>query len=310
VQFSENYKGDLPLSGSINLWTLKTLNLARSGNYLDRLLEIYPAELPPERPLPNDIKSQIMNLYQGGKYEDLVVLLISLKDYPFPIEHPYAALLRHLKDSDRKKVLGCNPQVIRTLAEAIASLGLNNIVKGVERPKDINRMLGAKFKEWVNRKFRRQPFNVVGDPNQLLNCGSKEICIYAGTDKMIAEFIKNKLKLREPEEGFFNRDVIAKVRDVYIVGEARFLSTPGGSQTRDLGNVLDFVKKMEEIMRDMREVKVKVKGVALIDGIVWYYGEYIDKVKEVAVGDRVVMSALFLEEYLLDTFNKLSQPFR
>jgi len=290
------------LMGSLNPWTWKTLELAQNGNYLDRLLEVYPAELPPERPLPSDIKAMIVDLYQSGRYEDLVILLIGLKDYPFPIEHPYAALLRHLKGSSRKKVINNNPQIIRTLAEATASLGLNNIIRGVERPKDINRMLGAKFKEWVDRKFRRQPFSVVNYPDQLLDCGSSEICIYAGSDVSIAEFVKNRLGLKEPEEGFFNRDVIAKVKDVYVVGEARFLSTPGGSQTRDVRNTLDFVKRMEEISGGMKGVKVK--GIALIDGIVWYYEEYINRVKEVAVGDRVVMSALFLEEYLLDVFKK------
>jgi len=292
----------------LNPWTLKTWELAQKSNYLDKLLEIYPAELPPERPLPNNVKNQIVRLYQSEKYEDLVTLLISLKDYPFPIEHPYAALLRHLGDSNRKKVISCNPQIIRILAEATASLGLDNIIRGVERPKDINRMLGAKFKEWINRKFRKEPFNVVNNPNQLLECRSNEICIYAGSDESIADFIKNRLGLKEPEQGFFNRDVIAKVKDIYIVGEARFLSTPGGSQNRDLGNTLNFVEKMEEMLRVMKGVKIK--GIALIDGIVWYYKKYTDRVIKVAVGDKVVMSALFLEEYLLDTFEELSQPFR
>jgi len=91
---------------------------------------------------------------------------------------------------------------------------------------------------------------------------------------------------------------------VYVIGEARFLSTPGGSQNRDLDNTLRFVEIMEEIAA--RSMEVKLKGVALLDGIVWFYSPYVKQVVTRAINDRIVMSALFLEEYLLDLFNKLS----
>ena len=290
----------------VNYWTKKTLNLATKGDYLDRLLEIYPAKLPPERPLPATVRQTIIDLYQKGKYEDLIVLLIDLKDnnYPFPIEHPYAALLRHLTKAQRSSVIKRNPQILKELADLLVSLGLNNILRGVERPKDINRTLGAAFKTWVSKKFTTPPFKVVDNYATLPRCSSNEICIYAGPDEKIAEFVKTYFGLREPTERFFDRDIVVRVKDTYVIGEARFLSTPGGSQSRDLDNTLKFVETMEEI--SPMSTKMKLKGGALLDGIVWFYSPYVEQIVKRAVNDRVVMSALFLEEYLLDLFKKPS----
>ncbi len=287
----------------INEWTMKTLDLAEKGNYLDRLLDIYPAQLPPSRPLPPKIRQHIINLYNQRKYDELVILLIELKDlgYPFPVEHPYAALLRHLSKTKRYSVIRRNRKVINELASLLVSLGLNNIIRGVERPKDINRTLGATFKSWIQQNFNINPFRVVSDYNYLPKCPRTEICVYAGPDEKIAEYIRRVLRLKEPSERFFDRDVIAKVKDMHVIGEARFLSTPGGSQNRDLENTLRFVVKMEEISKSFPNVK----GIALIDGVVWYHNPYIRQIKTTAKGNRVVMSAIFLKDFLLDLFNKI-----
>lgn len=283
----------------MNEWAKKTLNLATEGDYLDKLLEIYPAMLSPERPLPENIKKEINDLYYNRKYKDLVFLLINLKNmnYPFPIEHPYAALLRHLSKTDRQKVIERNPRVIGELANLVASLDLDAIIGGVERSKDINRTLGATFKSWIKDKFTTYPFRIVDDYNKLPRCENKDICIYAGPDEEIAKFIRDYLNLQEPAEGFFDRDLIIKVKGMYIIGEARFMSTPGGSQTRDLDNTLRFIEIMETITSN------NIKAIALLDGIMWFHKPYIKKIKQSAIGDRVVMSALFLKDYLLSFFN-------
>jgi hypothetical protein len=294
------------LSAKVNLWTEKTLKLAEGGDYLDKLLEVYPAELLPERPLPEGIRKEIRDLYVTGKYEDLVIRLLDLR-HPFPIEHPYAALLRHLDRSKRISVIKRNPQIIKVLANLLASLGLNNIIKGIERPKDINRVLGAAFRNWVRNKFIEAPFRIVDESHDLLRCNSdREICIFTGSDIEVGSFIRESLRLEEPRERFFNRDILVNVRNTFILGEARFLSTPGGSQSRDLDNAITFVETMEKISASAKSRGVKIKGIALLDGIVWFYGEYVKTIKRRAVGDVVVMSALFLKEYLLSLFNKIS----
>lgn len=289
---------------NINEWCLKTVEIAKKENYLDKLLEIYPAELPPPRPLSASIKNEIIKLYNEKKYRELVKFLLSLRENPFPIEHPYASLLRHLNVNERENVIVRNPKLLEILSGSLVSLGLNNIIKGVERPKDINRALGAAFKSWIHKNFVDKPFKVVKDVEHLLACTHEIICMYAGSDVEISRFIKQRLLLHEPEEGFYNRDIIIRLRDMYIIGEARFLSTPGGSQTRDLENTLMFVELMENIGRDLEKKGIRVKGIVLLDGIVWFYEEYLKRIKNKATGNRVIMSALFLRDYLLDIFNK------
>jgi len=294
------------MSAEVNLWTMKTLKLAEEGDYLDKLLEIYPAGLPPERPLPEDIRKEIQELYEARRYEDLVIRLLDLR-HPFPVEHPYAALLRHLDRSQRMSVIKNNPQIIKVLAKILASLGPDNIIRGVERPKDINRALGAAFRNWARNKFARTPFKIVDESYQLLRCGrDKEICIFIGSDVEIGSFVRERLRLKEPRKRFFNRDILVNVQNTFILGEARFLSTPGGSQSRDLDNVLSFVETMKKISASARNRGIKVKGIALLDGIVWFYRDYVETIKQRAIGDDgVVMSALFLEEYLLSFFDKI-----
>jgi hypothetical protein len=289
---------------NINEWCKKTFNFVRCENYLDRLLEVYPAELPPPRPLPYQIKNRIIELYNAKNYTELVTLLISLKAHPFPIEHPYASLLRGLNKKDRTIIIGRNPVLVEKLGELLISLGLNNIIKGMERPADINRILGDAFKSWIRRKFVGKHFRVVEESIDLLRCDEGEICMYAGPDEEIGNFMKQYLNLDEPQEGFYNRDVVAHLRGMYIIAEARFLSSYGGSQTRDLENTLRFVERMESISRDAEGRGVKVRGIALLDGITWFNRNYVEMIKKRAIRDRVVMSALFLEEYLLDIFNK------
>ncbi|MCC6056770.1 MAG: hypothetical protein LM583_08855 [Desulfurococcaceae archaeon] len=301
------------MSAKVNLWTMRTLELAEKGDYLDKLLEIYPAELPPDRPLREDIKKEIKNLYEAGKYEDLVIRLLDL-ERPFPVEHPYAALLRHLDKSRRIMVMKRNPQVVKVLADLLASLGLNNIIKGVERPKDINRVLGVVFKNWVKNKFTREPFRIVGGSRNLLRCNTdKEICIFVGSDEEIGSFVREYLESKKLElerlsvsAHFFYRDILINVRGIFILGEARFLSTPGGSQSRDLENTLTFVETMEKISALAKNRGIEIKGIALLDGIVWFYRSYVETIRQRATGDKVVMSALFLEEYLLSFLNKIS----
>ena len=139
-----------------------------------------------------------------------------------------------------------------------------------------------------------------------MECGQEEICIYAGRDEEIANFVRRYLRLNEPEENFYNRDIIVRIRNTYIIGEARFLSAYGGSQTRDLENALRFVEYMANIGKDAESKGIKVIGVALLDGIAWFHKAYKEKIEKKAVGDIVVMSALFLEDYLLNIFNKIS----
>ncbi|MEM4936336.1 MAG: hypothetical protein QW780_04955 [Sulfolobales archaeon] len=291
----------------VNKYTQKSIELAQSGNYLDRIIEVYPAKLPPERPLPADIMESIQELYEQGKYRDIVLLLLNLEDHPFPVEHPYASLLRHLRQEDRLEILDKNPRLLEELVSVIRELGVEGIIRGVKRPKDINRMLGYAFKSWIKKKFATGPFKVVNNPYKLSTCDRYSICLYVDSDKKISEFAVKKLLLIERDDvtdhyrRIFRRDILVRVRNNYVIGEARFLSTPGGSQGRDLQNILEFIEMSEKVNT---KDNIKLYGIAIVDGIVWFYKEYRDAIIKVAKGNRIVLSALLLKDFLLDIFNQ------
>jgi hypothetical protein len=144
-----------------------------SSDYLDELLEVYPVDLPPPRPLTEDQKQEIVRLHKEKRYQELLIYLITLRNHPFPIEHPYASLLRSLVKGRREKdVLLKNPKLLDRLVDLIKRLGSEGVIKGVERPKDINRGLGRAFKKWVLEHFKREPFKIVESCSELLSCSS------------------------------------------------------------------------------------------------------------------------------------------
>ncbi|MGC8961707.1 MAG: hypothetical protein ACP5K1_04595, partial [Candidatus Bathyarchaeia archaeon] len=83
------------------------------------------------------------------------------------------------------------------------------------------------------------------------------------------------------------RDLLFRTKDKFVVGEALFLSTYGGSQTRDLKETIEFVKKM----------KGRIVAVGILDGIVWFDGRYIKLLSGLA-GDEPVLTALLLKDFL------------
>jgi len=277
----------------MNIWTQKTLQLVKTKAYLDMLMDIYPAVPSAREPLPNNIRQKIVNLYKQNKGKELVELLLDLRGYPFPIEHPYASLLRHLNKTERKRILSKNPKLIQTLSDLLFNLGLNKILTGIQRPPDINRQMGPAFQNWLKRFFTQK--NYAKFLKDLNACPDDKICFLDGRDEEIGRYITHNLGITIDDEGV-RRDLLVKVGKIYVVGETRFLSTPGGSQTRDLGKTISFVEKVMELGRK------DFIAIALIDGIVWFHKPYVEEITKRAKKDIVIMSALVLEDFLLHIF--------
>ncbi len=225
----------------MNEWTQKTLHLVKTQSYLDMLMDIYPAVPTARDPLPDDIRQKIINLYNQNKKKELVELLLDLKGYPFPVEHPYASLLRHLNKTERRRVLSGNPKLIQTLSDLLFNLGLNKILSGIQRPPDINRQMGPAFQNWLKRFFSQKHYAKF--LKDLDACPGDKICFLDGRDEEIGRYITHNLGITMENEKF-ERDLLVRVGKIYVVGEARFLSTPGGSQTRDLDKQLRLLRKL------------------------------------------------------------------
>lgn len=265
-----------------NPWVKKSLKRARGKGYYDALRAIYPAVLGPGRPLSKEDKTLVRQYHQSRNGLGLLSLLFSLqkKGHPFPLEHPYAALLARLDP----EVVNKNPKIAQQLGNMVLGLTIKEIVRGLERPPDINRTMGQAFLTWVRRTLPACGFPLVEEQE----FDSKSKALLNATNTAILRYFNTKLGLQLKR----GRDFLVKVTQAgggrYIVGEARFLSTPGGSQSRDIEETLAFATA---------QIAPNVVAIAVLDGIVWFHGPYVERLQKVP-DDALVMSALLLKNFL------------
>lgn len=261
----------------VNEWVQKSIWIANDYGYLDKLCKIYPADVLPRRPLKDYDKQTITSLYRQNKSEELVLFLLGLtkRGHPFPIEHPYASILRQ-----KSELITKNPEVFQRLERIVMSMTLDDIIRGASRPIDLNRVMGQAFQTWLREYFPKRGIPILPLTQfQSYDGGA----FFDGRNAEILDYVNRRLGY-SLERG---RDFLYKIGDTYIVGEARFLSTSGGSQTRDLIETIEFVKRL----------KGKVIGVGVIDGIVWFNRSYVNRLLELK-SDENVLSVLLLEEFL------------
>jgi hypothetical protein len=258
----------------MNRWVEASIKLASSPGYLDRLTEIYPS-VPSERPeLPSSTKKRIEELQGMGKHTELISLLVQLRSHPFPFEHPYVSLLRAKPD-----LIKLNPVVVADIGSMLRKLGAEGIIEGCERPPDLNRQMGHSFQSWLKRCFPTKGYKFLDEYSFGTYDGN---CFLSGGDKRLTAYANRYLGCELPR----NRDMLAKVKGRYIIAEARFLSSGGGSQSRDVRETIGFVKDRTG----------NATRIAVLDGMTWFDDDMLHVIKSLDDGE-VGLSALLLEDY-------------
>ncbi len=261
----------------MNEWVRRSLEMANSPGYLDRLTDIFPIDVLPSRPLPKNIKDNIRELHRENKSLALLKILFELtkKRHPFPIEHPYASLFRQ-----KRELMDKNPIVVKKLGDIILDIDEDDIIRGLERPIDINRVMGQAFFNWLKIYFPAKGIPLLSEDKFQ---ESKDKCFLDAKNSKILEFVNNELGY-PLERG---RDFLFKYGDNFVCGESRFLSTAGGSQTRDLVETIGFIKRF----------KGKFMAVGVLDGIIWFSPSYVRRLSQLE-SDEPAMSVLLLDEFL------------
>jgi len=153
----------------LNRWTKKTLEMA-SGNYLDKLTEIYPAYKRDSEGLSKELINDIEGLRKRfdalNKYKESVSpvglctgslskeekafidFLYKLKEKygRFAINHPYATALSDPKVRER------NPKAVKLLLCEIQKWGFEAIASRLQAPDELNRSMGNAFKKWIKEE--------------------------------------------------------------------------------------------------------------------------------------------------------------
>lgn len=254
----------------MNTWTKKSIELARKPGYLDALGAIYVMNINPSRPLTEEVEKKIREAFHNRKNKELVHLLI--QNEVFPVKDSYVGFLRL-----NPAAIDQNPITINRISERLYSLGIEALLKEATRPKETNRQLGHSFKKWLPQ---------LGYP--VLNveefANTRGVAILAGGDAQLAKYAREKLGC-ELSKGI---DFVLKKGKNHIIGEAKFLTTPGGEQDRGFDDASNFIKG---------KLRPNVKRIAVLDGYIWVErtGGLHNKI---VMNNLDIFSALLLPEYI------------
>ncbi len=262
----------------MNKWVQKSINLAKSEYYLDKLLEIYPPEDISRGKILEEESPVLKSLFQEKNCVNLVKELIRLKQrgFKFPIENPYISFLSHYEDAIDK-----NPKTIKRICDKLFEMSYDELKEKLEAPKKASRRIGPMFRAWLGRRFTFLPINEFKE--------STNIALLEGGDNFLKEYAQRELKckFRELSKGL---DFVAKINNTkYIIGTAKFITDFGGSQDNQFKEAVSLVKETK--------CPPNVKKVAIIDGVAWLGGTMKSKLESLKKNE-FCFSALLLEEFL------------
>jgi hypothetical protein len=254
----------------MNKWIQASINLANSKSYLDNLFKIYPIEMENIRAIPDGIKNGIQRAFREKNKIKLISELLKLSK--FPIDDPYIASLRK-----HPSLLSKNPKTIERISKKLFSLGIDTVLELSTKPKSPSRQLGHSFKRWL--RAINCPF-LEGDEFKKYS----GVAFLDGSDKRLKKFAVEELGIRNLKKGI---DFILKIKNKFILGEAKFLTDYGGTQNNQFRDAINVAK----IKKD------NTIGIAVIDGIVWFDSNtYMHRTIKSFNG--VALSALLLEEFI------------
>lgn len=254
----------------MNKWIQKSINLANSNGYLDKLFNIYPIELGDIRDIPDNIKNEVQKAFRNKNKIDLIKELLRLPK--FPIDDPYIASLRR-----HPSLLSKNPETIKRISEKLFSMGLDTVLELAGKPKSPSRQFGHSFKRWL--RTLNYPFLEEREFSEY-----EEVVFLEGSDKKLKKFATEELDIRNLKKGI---DFVLKIKNKFILGEAKFLTDYGGTQNNQFRDAISVA----------RISKNNIIGIAVLDGIVWFESNaYMHRTIKALNG--VALSTLLLEEFI------------
>jgi len=141
----------------------------------------------------------------------------------------------------------------------------------------LDKLFGHSFKRWL--RTLDYPFL---EENEFKKYSG--VAFLDGSDKKLKKFAGEELGIRNLKKGI---DFILKIKNKFILGEAKFLTDYGGTQNNQFRDAINVAKIKED----------NIIGIAVIDGIVWFESNaYMHRtIKSL---NRIALSALLLERFI------------
>jgi len=256
----------------MNKWVQKSIQIANSPGYLDKLYEVYPYTPEGERKIPVEVQQELKKNYNEQNKIELVKILMKLEK--FPIDDPYIGFLR----KERGIFLEYNPQTVSRIAERVLSIGFEKMMEGIKEPKKVSRQSGSLFRRWVSNL----DFPILPEGRFKTYKG---IAILDGTNGQLRDFANNELRCNLGKKP----DFLAKAGENYIVGEAKFLTAGGGGQDRGFDDAIILL-----MGTDGNAIRI-----AILDGVAWIKNS-TRMYRTICQLEKVALSALLLKDFLED----------
>ena len=224
----------------MSTWCTKSFTLVSKGGYLDKLSSIYTA---PE-PLPLSLSKSLYNRIESALNQpnDYALLECLLNLDRFPFNDPYVSFLRK-----NPQAINDNPNTVARLCSRLRQMGITEVVKGLEEPKQFNRQMGQLFRKWITSNY-----SSAKDENSFIN--SNLLIFLDASGEKLRQFA-NQIGCGLQKQP----DFVAKHKNRYIVGEAKFIGTEGGNQNRAFDDALNLASRSYP----------RAVTVAVLDGIIW-----------------------------------------
>lgn len=265
----------------MNYWTEKSIEIANEGDYLDRLYNIYPMANNECRNIAPDVIDTINRAIEDQ--DDTTLISYLLKQELFPIKDSYVAYLR--KDSD---AILRNPEIVNRITDRIYGMGAEEVIRRIREPKETNRQMGPLFNNWL--KHGELGINLVETETALLE--NKADCVFIGSDQAKMEFAHKYLGYNRKK----GLDFLARINDIYIMGEAKFLTDFGGHQNAQFDDALSTMRTK------LGQSKYKVLLISILDGVLYIKSrnKMFTRLEDDLTDDEIVLSAVLLSDFIED----------
>lgn len=262
--------------GELNEWVLKSIELFENTPYLDNILDVYPLQSASPERLDDRLKRQIISAHQARRTEELISILQN--EVKFPYDEPLWFLMKNIQ--------GClenNPLQIQRIADSLYSMTADETVFRLESAPKLNTQMGPMFTNWLRENFNLlniDDFSSSTEGIHILNSSEQD------GKTFVNEVLNQNLEKRP--------DLVAKVNNTYIIGEAKWVGSPGGNQNKQVVEVLN-------LCRDQRGDVIRI---GIIDGFPWATKNNVDNiindktVVQVQESEYDIISALLLDDYL------------
>lgn len=259
----------------LNPWVQESINLFNDESYLDRIAAVYNYSADQPVRIEDNLRRQIRIAHNTRNDEALIRLLSQLDKFPY--DEPFWYLLKNAPD-----FIDNNPEQVHRIAQILYSMTDEEVVVRIESQPKLNQQTGPMFNNWLMETFEvlnLEEFKE-SDSGKFVLSESEE----TGKNFLINDLNQNVSK---------RPDLIAKVDNRYIIGEAKWIGQSGGNQ----------YKSVDEVLKFCRNQRNNVLRIGIIDGYPWV----TRKASGSIVNDRIcvevqestynMMSALLLDDY-------------